>query len=309
MQEPFIMIPRSFFESGYWCQSRTFNDCEAILDIIQQVRFEATEHFARIGGREVKWGQAEWPASVRFLANRWRWTERRVRTFITSLKKNGIITTDDSQGVNVIRLLKFTSSDTESDTAGDIPSDTPNDTANALDINKLVERVTQEVTQRLTQERHSSDTNTKNGNNNIKNNSSLRSELKEKYDWSLLSDDMRLVVEKWLAYKREKNQAYKPIGFTAFCNKLIKLSNGDAEIANLIIEQSMSSNYSGIFELKNSNYGKTQTTQRANQGSEHPSDSELRNDTVKLIQRLGAERRARNAEIRNGRGLFDESDS
>ena len=173
----FIQLSKDFFESGYWRQSRTYNDCEAVLDIISQVRFEASEQFARIGGREVTWGQAEWPASVRFLAQRWNWTERRVRTLISSLKRNGIIDVNDSQGVSIIKLKKFlVFSDAKSDTIGDTINDTTSDTPNTIDINALIEQVTQQVTQRLTQERHSGDTKHNNGYiyNNI--DSSLHSE-------------------------------------------------------------------------------------------------------------------------------------
>ncbi len=104
MQEPFIMLPRSFFTTGYWRQSRTYNDCEAVLDIIYQVRFEASEITSRIGGREVTWKQYQWPASIRFLASRWKWSDKKVRVFLASLRKQGIITTSDDQGVNIITL-------------------------------------------------------------------------------------------------------------------------------------------------------------------------------------------------------------
>ena len=107
MCKGFKQISNDFFESDYWRQSRTYNDCEAVLDIIYQVRFEASEHSARIGGREVTWGQAEWPASVRFLAARWHWSEKKVRVFLSQLRRKEIIETDDSQGVNIIRLKKY----------------------------------------------------------------------------------------------------------------------------------------------------------------------------------------------------------
>lgn len=140
----FIQIPSDFFESDYWCCSRTYSEVEAILDIITQIRTEVDSKTATIGGREVTWGQNEWPVSVRTLAERWKWTERRTRTFLSSLKNNGIIDVDNSQGVSVIRLIKYTSGDTTNDTA--------NDTNNGLNINELVELVTQRVTQRLTQQ-------------------------------------------------------------------------------------------------------------------------------------------------------------
>lgn len=151
----FKQISNDFFESDYWRQSRTYNDCEAVLDIITQVRFEASEHTARIGGRDVTWGQAEWPASIRFLAQRWHWSDRRVRTFLTTLKKRNVISTDDSQGVNIIKLQKYIVINETKE------CDTANDTANALNINQLADLVTQRMTQQKVekrQKRHSGDT-------------------------------------------------------------------------------------------------------------------------------------------------------
>ena len=63
--------------------------------------------------------------------------------------------------------------------------------------------------------------------------------------------DMQPLVEKWLRYKREKGQSYKPTGFSTFVNKLMKLSGGNVETAKQIIEESIANNWAGIFPLKN----------------------------------------------------------
>lgn len=175
MCKGFKQISNDFFESDYWRQSRTYNDCEAVLDIISQVRFEASEHTARIGGREVTWSQAQWPASVRFLAARWKWTEWRVRAFLATLRRRGVIETSDDQGVNMITIKKYLifREQDESHT----PVRTESHTLNELNISEIIESVTQQVTQRLTQrdaDSHSTHTNNNNGNNII--DSSLRSE-------------------------------------------------------------------------------------------------------------------------------------
>ena len=264
MCKGFVKIPRDFFESGYWCQSRTYNDCEALLDIISQVRFEASEQFARIGGREVVWGQAEWPASVRFLAQRWSWTERHVRTFLSSLKKRGIISTDDSQGVNVIKLLQYHYFCENVGQKIDTPCDTTSDTANNLNISELINQVTQQVTQCLTQQRHSSDTklnNGNNGNNIIPPYNPPKGE--SGYDWSVVDENMKPVVEDWLRYKREKKQTYKPTGFKMFCKRLVELSDNDPVKARAIIEDSMANNWAGIFELKQGARGATMIPQQS----------------------------------------------
>lgn len=71
-----------------------------------------------------------------------------------------------------------------------------------------------------------------------------------------VTEDMRDVVTEWLDYKKERKEAYKPIGFSKFYKKLIQLSGGNPDKARRITENSMSNNYQGIFELKqDNNYG------------------------------------------------------
>ena len=78
-------------------------------------------------------------------------------------------------------------------------------------------------------------------------------------DLSFLQKDFIPVVEKWLLYKKEKKQEYKgQTSINTFCKKLIEYSNGDAIIAEAIIEQSIANNWAGIFELKNNNNGNKQ---------------------------------------------------
>ena len=58
------------------------------------------------------------------------------------------------------------------------------------------------------------------------------------------------IMKEWLAYKRERSQAYKPRGLQACYTKLVNLSGNDPAKARAIVEQSMSNNYSGLFQLK-----------------------------------------------------------
>lgn len=65
-------------------------------------------------------------------------------------------------------------------------------------------------------------------------------------------ETMNDAITKWLAYKKEKKQTYKPRGLETLKTKLLNLSNGDGKAAMLIVEQSMANNYSGLFPLKES---------------------------------------------------------
>lgn len=98
----------------------------------------------------------------------------------------------------------------------------------------------------------------KRGATNNNNNNNKEKKNKE-IDLSFLQKDFIPIVEKWLFYKKEKKQEYKgQTSINTFCKKLIEYSNGDAIIAEAIIEQSIANNWAGIFELKNNNNGNKQ---------------------------------------------------
>jgi hypothetical protein len=78
---------------------------------------------------------------------------------------------------------------------------------------------------------------------------------KTELDFSEVQPEFGNIVLKWLTYKKERKQTYKQMGFNSFYKKLIKLSGGDPNIADMIVEQSMANNYQGIFELKGGNNG------------------------------------------------------
>lgn len=105
--------------------------------------------------------------------------------------------------------------------------------------------------------------------NSSPNNSSNEEELngEKAPDFELLSDsesekekgcaekekEWDEVLKPWLEYKKERKQTYKsPRAIKALKTKLFNLSNGNLEVAQLIIEQSMANNYAGLFELKES---------------------------------------------------------
>lgn len=153
MEKGFIMLSRKFFSNRIWEAARTFSECEAWLDLIQSARFEATDTIECIGGREISYGRGQYPASIRFLAKKWSWSERTVRTFLSKLTKEKMITTDNSQGMNVITLCKYN----EYNGSG-TANNTPSDTGINQEIRRLTEIVTQLTTQIATQPRHTGDT-------------------------------------------------------------------------------------------------------------------------------------------------------
>ena len=166
--EGYIKLSRKFFSNDMWNEARTFSSCEAWLDLIQSARFEATPRMESIGGREVSYTRGQYPASIRFLSKRWKWSERKVRTFLAFLKRENMITLSQEQGMNVITLVKYEEYNGKlSDTA----SDTRSDTDIMQEISELRKQVTQLLTQQATQlpkepkKRHTGDTKQIKGNN------------------------------------------------------------------------------------------------------------------------------------------------
>lgn len=69
-------------------------------------------------------------------------------------------------------------------------------------------------------------------------------------------------LDMWLAYKKEKRQAYRPRGLEALKKKLLQLSNGNPEYAKVIVEYSMGNNYTGLFSPKNNGVNSYEQQQR-----------------------------------------------
>ena len=102
------MLNRKLFSHRIWRAARTFSECEAWIDLIQSARFEATVTTERIGGRDITYGRGQFPASISFLVKRWGWSsDKKVRNFLDTLKKENMITTDSKQGMNIITLCKY----------------------------------------------------------------------------------------------------------------------------------------------------------------------------------------------------------
>lgn len=107
-----MRLSRRFFSNELWNAAREFSECEAWLDILQSACYGASGQEARkgrlIGVREVSYTRGQYPASVSYLKKRWGWsTEKRVRCFLDKLRRKGMITTDSSQGVNVITVCNY----------------------------------------------------------------------------------------------------------------------------------------------------------------------------------------------------------
>ena len=130
----YLTLSRRFFQTAIWTAARTFNESEAWLDLIQSARFEPSEHIARVGGREVIERRGELVASQRFLSKRWQWSEKKVRGFMSKLRKNKMVETETRSGVTIVRLVNY---DKYNFTPQDAPKDAAKGALNDLFDNEL----------------------------------------------------------------------------------------------------------------------------------------------------------------------------
>ena len=163
MEQGYIILPRNFFSADIWQQTRVFSEAEAWIDIIASVRYTHSTCTMMVNGKSVSYTHGEWPASLRFLAKRWQWTVRHVRTFLEKLIACNLVTVRKCGAQNIICVIGYgstcsgTDSDTDSDTVSDIesgtisdrgtsheetpfgtPSDTPSGTKKNKDINIFI---------------------------------------------------------------------------------------------------------------------------------------------------------------------------
>lgn len=67
---------------------------------------------------------------------------------------------------------------------------------------------------------------------------------------NLTDSNIKPAFDKWIAYKKEKRQPYKPIGLQTCLKKLEELSGNNPDIAMQIVDESISNNWAGLFPLK-----------------------------------------------------------
>lgn len=86
MRKPgYLRLSRKMFngDDRLWEDSEPFDRRSAWIDLTQYAAWRARERVVK--GRPVQLGRGEFVASIRFLAARWHWGEKRVRLFLAAL--------------------------------------------------------------------------------------------------------------------------------------------------------------------------------------------------------------------------------
>lgn len=85
----YIKINRQFFSQPFWKEERCYSKAEAWIDIITSACHSRSLLMWR--GRYLNVARGEMKISLRFLCTRWRWSVKKVTSFLTALVDMGLI--------------------------------------------------------------------------------------------------------------------------------------------------------------------------------------------------------------------------
>ena len=105
MNAGFLPLRRSFFVHAFWGERRIFSRAEALLDLIQSAAFQPQKQY--IAGKMIEVARGEIVAAVRYLEQRWQWSNTKVGMFLEMLRQDGTITTEKRQGITVILIINY----------------------------------------------------------------------------------------------------------------------------------------------------------------------------------------------------------
>jgi hypothetical protein len=102
-------VDRGIFDHPKLCDGKPFSKLEAWLWLLSSAAWKPISR--HISGRTVELRRGQLVASTRFMGERWRWTEPRVRRFLTLLKtdadNDAEIDTQTDAGITVITIRKY----------------------------------------------------------------------------------------------------------------------------------------------------------------------------------------------------------
>jgi hypothetical protein len=104
-EEGYIKLSRRFFEHDFWVKKSEFDLADAWLDLIQMAAWKDRRKLVKYDYIDEPRGGVV--ASVRFLCQRWGWSNTKVLNFLGLLERDTMITTQKIQGITVISLCNF----------------------------------------------------------------------------------------------------------------------------------------------------------------------------------------------------------
>lgn len=100
----FIKIDRELLQSDFWLRE-PFTYGQAWVDLIGLANWAEKDKFFRHQHQKVKRGQLV--TSQQFLAERWKWSRNRVRTYLRNLERAGMVTTESTTNYTTVTIEKY----------------------------------------------------------------------------------------------------------------------------------------------------------------------------------------------------------
>uniref|UniRef100_UPI004038BB45 hypothetical protein n=1 Tax=Prevotellamassilia timonensis TaxID=1852370 RepID=UPI004038BB45 len=134
MNNGYVSVPRSFFDSIQWRRKRIFTESEAYLDLLQMAYYGSEPTERMVGGAKVEICHGQLAAQQNYLTQRWGWTRYKVRRFFTFLCAHQFAHVFSTPTCSVISVYQCVTSD------GTKNFDTPFDTPFAHKTNKITKK-------------------------------------------------------------------------------------------------------------------------------------------------------------------------
>ena len=100
----FIKIDRELLQSDFWLRE-PFTYGQAWVDLIGLANWADKDKFFRHQHQKVKRGQLV--TSQQFLAERWKWSRNKVRTYLRNLERAGMVTTESTTNYTTVTIEKY----------------------------------------------------------------------------------------------------------------------------------------------------------------------------------------------------------
>ncbi len=107
---------RGWMDSEVW-DKQPYGEREAFEWLIGEARWKAGS--ANIGGRPIPLKRGQCSHSLRFMADKFQWSKKKVECFIEKMRIWEMIKTDNGTGQNIITICNYETYQTQGDTQGD----------------------------------------------------------------------------------------------------------------------------------------------------------------------------------------------
>jgi len=100
----YISIYRKIQDNWLW-SDKPFNKALAWIDILLSAQFHDSK--VVIGGQVIEVPRGSWFVSVKTLETRWGWSSNKIRTFIRTLERDGMIQTEGTTRGTLLTVVKY----------------------------------------------------------------------------------------------------------------------------------------------------------------------------------------------------------